>query len=264
LPNIPNLIADCLVLLKKTDSSMTPLHQEIIVAYRHFIEVRYDYAQLKKRSDFPASFDEVRVNKFKSYFLDYLYPAPKKRKELNAAFEGLDEYIKHPSKLLRLLMDSSSLLFKYGKHLPQILKTAINALQSFRKANAFEGKLIFQAELRRKSEPNASVDVNYLISHLSPDEIEDFIQSGQNLFQTLKNRPLVAKVKDILARLIEKMRKRPTVYTEQDIQALLMGEEIISIGDSLFAELSLEEQEKIFVFIIAMEREELARIFASR
>lgn len=240
---------------------MTPLHQEIIIAYRHLIEERYDYSRLKKRSEFPDSFEEARVNKFKSYFLDYLYPAPDKRKELNAAFEGLDEYIKHPSKLLRLLMDSSSLFFKYGKYLPQILKTAIHALQSFRKANAFEEKLIYQAELRRKSEPNAAVDVNYLISHLSPEEIEDFIQSGQNLFETLKNRPLVAKIKVILEKLIEKMRKRPKVFTEQDLRALLMGQEVITIGDSLFEELSSEEQEKIFEFIIDMEREELAKIF---
>jgi hypothetical protein len=240
---------------------MTELHQEIIVAYRKLVSERYDYTKLKRRNGFPASFDKARVDKFKAYFLDYLYPAPEARKELNAAFEGLDAYIKHPSKLLRLLMDSSSLIFKYGRHLPQILKTGIHALQSFRKANVFEEKLILKALDQRKLEPNYQVDVNDLIRHLSPEEIEEFIESGANLFETLKNRPLVSKIKIILGSLVEKMRNRPQTFTETDLKAIVMGKEIIEIGDTLFAELSPEEQDKIFVFNIDMEREELSRIF---
>ena len=242
---------------------MTELHQEIITGYRKLVEERYNYGNLKEREGFPNSFDEEKVNKLRAYFLDYLYPAPNKREELNAAFEGLDEYIKHPSKLLRLLLDSGSLLFKYGKHLPQILKAAIHALQSFRKANDFEEKLVKQAEILRKKEPSAVIDINYLIGHLSSSEIEEFIESGQNLFETLKNRALVARIIVIVDKLIEKMSLRPQTFTNQDLQALLIGKEIINVGDSLFNELSSQEQEKIFVFIIEMEREELAKIFTA-
>jgi hypothetical protein len=240
---------------------MTELHQEIIVAYRNLVSKRYNFEILKQREGFPASFDKARVDRFKAYFLDYLYPAPEARKELNMAFEGLDAYIKHPNKLLMLLLDSSSLLLKYGRHLPQILKTGIHALQSFRKANTFEEKLVLKALVQRAEDKDYQIEANDLIRHLSPNEIEDFIESGANLFETLKNRPLVSRIKIILDSLIQKMRKRPQTFTETDLKALIMGKEIIEIGDTLFAELSPEEQDKIFVFIIDMEREELSKIF---
>ena len=233
----------------------------IIIAYRKIIEERYHYENIKDRPDFPDSFSEARVDKFRNYFLDYIYPLPQKRDELNEAFESLDDYIKHPNKLLRIIIDSSSLIFKYGRHLPKILKTGIKALQSYRKASLFEERLVKGAMNLNMSPPFAEEDIERLIRNLSLAEIEEFIESSQNLFETLHDRKLVAKIKNIVEQLIGKMKKRPNVYSPAEIKGLEIGAEIIVKGDHLFAELSEAEQKKIFLFIIQLEREVLEGIF---
>jgi len=234
---------------------------EIILAYRKIIEKRYDFAELKKRADLPDSFTEERVNKFKAYFLNYVYPTPDRRDELNEAFESLDNYIKHPEKLLRLLMDSASLLFKYGRHLPKILKAGIKALQAFRKANKFERQLVNRALALKLEAPFSQTDIETLIGKLSRAEIEEFIESGQQLFETLHDRTLVAKIQEVVSSLIEKMKKRPNSYSPTEIRGLEMGQEIIREGDLLFDQLGTDEQQLVFDYTIQLEREMLDKMF---
>ncbi|MFK7775389.1 MAG: hypothetical protein AB8F94_24830 [Saprospiraceae bacterium] len=235
--------------------------ENVIIGYRKVIDERYQYSNLKDRKDFPDSFSEERVDKFKSYFLNNLYPPPEKREVLNEAFDSLDNYIKHPDKLMRVLIDSTSLIFKYGRHLPKIAKAGLKALKSFRSASRFEENLMEKAIAQNQNPPYSIIQIEDLIKTLSRQEIDDFMESSLTLFDTLHDRTLVAKIKKIMDHLIEKMKKRPKIYSPAEIKGLEIGKEIIEKGDSLFEELSKVEQEKIFTFIVDMEREEMDRVF---
>ena len=235
--------------------------QNVIIGYRKVVDDRYQYKKLKDRKGFPDSFTEQRVEKFKSYFLSNLYPPPEKRAALDEAFDSLDNYIKHPDKLMRVLIDSTSLIFKYGRHLPKILRAGLNALKSFRSASKFEGNLVEKAIAQNQNPPYSIIQIEDLIKTLSRKDIDEFMESSLTLFDTLHDRALVAKIKKIMDHLIKKMKKRPKVYSPPEIKGLEIGKEIIEKGDSLFEELSTEEQGKIFTFIIDMEREEMDRIF---
>ena len=238
------------------------IRDEVILGYRKVILERYDYALLKDRADLPHSFTEERVNAFKNYFLDYLYPLPAKRKELDEAFDSLDNYIKHPEKLLRLIIDSGRLLFKYGRHLPKILNAGIKALRSFRRANHFEERLVEQAVLQKLKTPYGKAEIELLIRALPRKELEAFIDSSRSLFEILHDRALVVKIKEIVGHLIEKMKARPKVYTPVEVRGMKIGEDIISQGDLLFDQLSKKDQKLIFQLVIKMEREILSRIFS--
>ncbi len=240
------------------------LLDEVIVGYRAIIEERYAFDKISQRPGFPDSFSKEQVDAFKAFFLENLYPNPIKRAELNEAFDALDGYIKHPAKLFQILMDSSSLLFKFGRHLPKIFKAGLKAMSSFGGANNFESKLIERAKELRATDPQASLEIKELIKALEPDEIEAFIESAQNLFETLYDRKLVAKIILLMDGLIGKMKAKTTVYTPQDIKGLEIGRTIIHKGDALFAQLSLENQTKILEFIIRLEREFLQDIFESK
>ena len=87
------------------------------------------------------------------------------------------------------------------------------------------------------------------------------MESSLTLFDTLHDRTLVAKIKRIMDHLVEKMKRRPKVYSSAEVKGLEIGKEIIEKGDLLFEELSTEEQGEIFKFIVEMEREEMDRIF---
>ncbi len=237
------------------------IRKNVIIGYRKVVDERYQYNNLKDRKGFPDSFTEQRVEKFKSYFLEYLYPPPEKRKDLDEAFASLDNYIKQPEKLMRVLIDSTSLIFKYGRHLPKILRAGLKALKSFQSASKFEGNLVEKAIAQNQNPPYSIIQIEGFIKTLSRKEIDEFMESSLTLFDTLHDRTLVGKIKKIMDHLIEKMKKRPKIYSPPEIKGLEIGKEIIEKGDSLFEELSTEDQGKIFTFIIDMEREEMDRIF---
>ncbi|MEM6320842.1 MAG: hypothetical protein AAF960_24460 [Bacteroidota bacterium] len=236
--------------------------QAVIEGYRKVVENRYQYADLKERYALPPYFDEARVHQFRDYFLAYIYPPPAKRETLDEAFDSLDDYIKQPSKLLRILMDSGRLIFKYGRHLPKILSAGLKALRSFRTANRFEQQLVEQAILSKKEPPFDVETVNAFITALPKAELEDFIESSRVLFLTLHDRVLVKKITEIVEFLIAKMRQRPDVYAEAEIQGLEIGRDIIKNGDALFDQLPKERQEQLFKLVVQLERDTLEALFA--
>ncbi len=237
------------------------IRNEVIIGFRAIIEARYQFDSLQANYDLPPSFDQKRVNQFRDYFLNYIYPPPEKRAKLDDAFESLEGYTKNPEKLLRLLLDSARLVFKYGRHLPKILQAGIKALRSFLSASAFENKLVRLAIASDIEAPFDQTEIESLIAQLSPDEIEKFIQSSHALFDTLHDRVLVEKIEDIVDDLIKKMKDRPTVYGPEEIQGLEIGRDIIHIGNGLFDELSKEDQHQLIAFVIEIEREYLEEIF---
>ncbi len=234
---------------------------EVILGYRKVISQRYDYDHIISRYEIPDSFDKKRIDTFKQYFLNHIYPHPEKRDELDDAFNSLDGYIKQPERLIRLLLDSASLVFKYGRHLPKILTAGIKAMKSFRAANQFEKKLVEAALESDLQAPYEKEDIDQLTGSLSPEEIESFIKNNEALFETLHDRKLVDKIKEIVGHLIGKMKKRPDVYSEVEIRGLEIGQEIIVEGDALFDSMTVEEQQLIFEFILEMERSVLDDIF---
>jgi len=234
---------------------------EVIIAYRQLIEQRYQYASIQEQFEIPESFDEARTDMVRDYFLTHIYPPPTKRQELEVAFHSLDNYIKHPEKLLRILLDSGSLLFKYGRHLPKILKAGIKALKSFRSATRFEQKLVQTALASKLVPPYSTKDVRQLVGSLSKKDVANFIEDSQDLFNTLQDRKLVQKILEIVNHLIAKMEKRPSVYSETEVSALKIGKDIIKEGDLLFAQLSKAEQEQILAVVLEIERNALEKVF---
>ncbi len=235
---------------------------EVIIGYRKVIKDRYQYDSLHQKYGLPPFFNEDRISLFRNYFLDYIYPPPAKRAELDEAFQSLDGYIKQPAKLLRILLDSGRLIFKYGRHLPKILNAGLKALRSFRTATKFENKLVQQAIASNIAPPYSIEDINEFTKQLPKVDLEAFIDSSQNLFETLHDRVLVKKIIEIVEHLITKMQKRPDIYTPLDIRGLAIGRDIIKNGDLLFDQLPKEGQQQLFDLVIRLEREVLDTLFA--
>ncbi len=235
---------------------------ELILGYRKILEERYQYNNIKVKYDLPSSFDKNRVELFRKFFLEYIYPHPETRTELNDAFNSLDGYIKNPEKLLRILMDSATLLFKHGRHLPKILKAGMNALKSFRTATQFENRLVKKAMELEMAPPYSTQQIYQLFGALTPAELDEFIKNSQTLFENLHDRALVQKTKVIVTHLADKMKKRPSLYANAEINGLEIGKEIITKGDQLFAQLSVEEQQQIIKTVIQIERDALKYIYS--
>lgn len=245
-------------------SNQKAILEAIIVAYRQLIEDRYQYDILRQKYPAAEQFGEERINRFRHYFLNYVYPPPEKRAELDSAFDHLDDYIKQPQKLLRIVVDSARLMFRYGRSLPKILRAGLQALKSFRTGSLFERKLSEQAQKMELSPPLSTLDISRLIAALPKSEIDQFIKDSQAMLHVLHDRPLVKKIIDIVEHLIKNMQKRPNLYSKEEIRGLEIGRDIIKQGNLLFEELTTEEQYQIFDLIIGIERDFLEQLFNTK
>ncbi|MCA0153136.1 hypothetical protein [Winogradskyella vincentii] len=231
--------------------------EAIIEGYRNSIHQRYQYQNIKSNYEIPESIDEDTVNILREYWLNYIYPDYTKRKELNEAFVSLDDYIKNPKNLLRLLLNATRLIFNYGRHLPTILSSGLKALKTFRAAERFENNLINEAIKSKMNAPFSESKINTLIKLLPPEEIENFIDVSQSLFEILHDRIQIEKIKEIIQYLILAMKKNQESYTISQIKGLEIGLEMLTEGDKLFTQLAKEDQKKLVYLITDIERDML-------
>jgi hypothetical protein len=235
--------------------------EEIIEGYRKTVSQRYQYEHIKETYGLPETINEETVNQLREYFLTYMYPTLDKRVELNKAFDSLDDYIKHPQKLLRILLEAAKIIFKYGRHLPKILNAGLDAMKTFRAATNFENTMVNEAIKNKIKAPYDSAKIDALLKLLSRKEIEKFIESSQTLFEILHDKNLIKKIKEVIQFLISAMQKNPKTYSQSQIKGLEVGLEMITEGDLLFNRLSEEDQHKFVKLVTAIERDTLNHIF---
>lgn len=234
--------------------------EEIIEGYRNAIYQRYQYQNIKDHYGLPETITEETVTELRNYFLNYMYPPFNRRAELNEAFESLDNYIKHPQKLVRILLDAVKLILRYGRHLPKILTAGLDALKSFRAASNFENNLVEEAIKNNIVAPYNLATINKLIKLLSRAEIEKFINDSQSLFEILHDKVVIQKIKEIIQYLILVMEKEES-YSPSQIIGLEIGLEMLSEGDKLFNQLTKEDQLNLVNLITEIEKDNLDHIF---
>ncbi len=232
----------------------------VIVAYRILINDRYQDHYLSTKYDIPESFGADRIELFRNFFLDYIYPPVEKRKELDKAFDSLDRHIKNPKSLLAILVDSGRILFKFGRHLPKILNAAIKALRSFRKANKFEARLAKKAINRDVQIPISQEDLKVLIASLPKSDVMGFINESKSLFVIIQDKKLVIKIIELLTQLISKMKKS-SVFAQSEITAFQIGLDIIAGSHKLFNSLNPNESKLLFDIGVNIEQTEIEEIY---
>jgi len=235
--------------------------KEIIEGYRNTIYQRYQYQNIKDKYGIPESINEETVNQLRNYFLKHMYPEYNTRVELNEAFKSLDNYIKHPKKLLRILLDAAKLIYRYGRHLPKILNSGLNAMKTFKAATNFENNLVDEAIKNKIEGPYDLSKIDALIKLLSRKEIEKFIEISKSLFEILHDRILIEKIKEVIQYLILVMREKEESYSLSQIKGLEIGLEMINEGYELFNRLTEEDQQNLVNLITEIEKDKLEHIF---
>ena len=238
------------------------LLDEIIIGYRNLIENRYQYKILKEKYDFPKTINEEVVEDIKTYFLTYVYPNLEKRAELNEAFSTLDDFIKHPEKLLNLVLPSLKLIFTHGKHLPKIFNAGLKAMKSFRGATKFENAIVQKAIQENSKPPFNSKKIKNLIQLLSYQELEEFMKNTETFFNIIHDKELVEKIKEIISFLISKMKNKPKIFSKKEIAGLSLALETISKGEQMLNKLTLKDQEILIGFVLQIEKDYLQTIFS--
>ncbi|MGB1317906.1 MAG: hypothetical protein ACPG5W_06855, partial [Flavobacteriales bacterium] len=101
----------------------------VIIGFRQLIHDRYQYDSVASKYEIPDSFDEDRMNLYRDFFLEQIYPHPDNRELLEEAFRNLDNYISHPDKLLRILFDSAAIVLRHGRSIPKLMAAGLKAFK---------------------------------------------------------------------------------------------------------------------------------------
>lgn len=232
----------------------------IIEGHRRLLFERYDYDRIASQYELPPSFTIEKVGPLRTYFLEYIYPTIERRQELDDAFASLDSHIRQPEKLGRIVLDSASLLFKYGRHLPKIFRAGFKALQSFRSASKIEQMLAQKATESDRLPPYSAMDIRLLLTHIGSDQLHHLVDTSVALYDILFDHRLVTKIIEVIDHLISKMRKHPGVYSKEEIYGMELGRTIITEGDALISRLNPEEQQFFKTLIEQIERDAIKEI----
>ena len=233
----------------------------VIIGFRNLINERYQYTELQAKYDLPESLDVERMELYRDFFLEQVYPHPEKRELLDEAFKSLDNYLTHPDKMMRIVFDSAAILFKHGSSVPKLLSAGMKAFRSFRTATEFEAKLVRKARKSGKAPPYSNDDVNEFIVSLRKKEIDDFVANTTALLELLYDRRLMREVLQILSELIAKMKRSPRSYSQTEIDGLQIGFDMLKEGNHLFDSLPQSDQRKVLNIIIAIEVDVLEDLF---
>lgn len=234
----------------------------VIIGFRHLINDRYQYAGLNDKYDLPDSLDEQRMTMYRDFFLEQVYPRPEKRELLEEAFRSLDNYLKHPDKMMRIVFDSAAILFRHGSSIPKLLSTGMKAFRSFRVATEFETKLVRKARNSTKLPPYSTADINGFITSLRKRDIDAFVANTTELLEILYDRKLVKQLIQIMTELIAKMKKAPHSYSEIEIAGLTIGLDMLIEGNRLFDSLPAADQRRVLNVIVAIEVDVLEELFS--
>jgi len=233
---------------------------EAIIGHRAVIEERYRYGRIIEEYDVPHTFTQERLDPISTFFLEYIYPDTDRRKEIDEAFASLDHHIDHPEHLGRIVMDSASLLFKFGRHLPKIFKAGLSALRSFRAAARIEGLIADKAIEVGERPPYTADAVKTLMSQLPPTALDELVDKGIVLFDVLVDRRLVDRIVRVISHLADKMRARPGVYAPEEIRGMELGQEIITQCMNAFYKFDKREQQDLISLIEEIERDAMEDI----
>jgi hypothetical protein len=234
-----------------------PLSAAIIDGYHQLIKDRYQYDKIRERYNVPESVTEEKFQLLRNYFLHQIYPDAEKRAILDRAFDSLDNHLKRPDHLIKMLLDSGRILLKLGWHFPKTLQVGFKALKSFRVASKMEVQLIKVAEQKAMTPPLKPSHIKELIAGLPREDLDQFIDDGMVLFETLYDRTLIMKILEVIQQVIAVMKRKANFYSPEEIAGMELGYEVLEQGNALFEALSIEEQEVIFYLIRQIETDAL-------
>lgn len=238
------------------------LSSALIEAHRKLVAQRYVYENLINIIELPPEVTKEKVQAVKTYFLGYIYPEYDKRQKINAAFDNLDKHFKNPSHLLNLIGNGAAMAFKFGFQFPQALKAGLRSLESFKAAQNFEQALL-QAAKKEGVKPPISIDeYEVLFATLPKKQLEGFIDSFDDLLQSLTDTKLLKKTVAIIRDLIENMKAKPDIYDKQDIEGIRIGVEILDNGYQLFKDMTDKEKGIMTHLIAQIEKYYLDKIFS--
>ena len=242
----------------KTDTEMK---YHLINKYRNVVATRYEYKNVKKNLKLPENITPEIVETLRQYFLTNLYPEPAQREKLDAAFVELENFITHPAKVWDLLGNITSAIFKFGFQFPAAIKAGLISMEAYTSAQHFENTLTSAAMQKKLTIPVSDTQFYDCLIAIPQKDLYKFISELEQLFASFTNTNLLGKTISIMEDVIVKMKSKGDMYSNNEIEAIELGLDIMRKGYALFIDYDDDLKNEILVLITDNEKKFLDRLY---
>lgn len=246
---------------RKLTPAEKKLKDDLIVKYRGMIAQRYENI-IADIENTPVGISKEIAERLKDFFLNSVYPEPAKRDELDGAFEELTRFVSQPSLVWGLIGSLPMAILKFGAQLPNALKAGFVSLEAYTAAMGFEQAILDEALAAKLEAPISDEQFKACLRAIPRHELDQFIIEAGKLFVTISNTVLLAKTIEIMYDVIERMRKKPDLYSNNQIRAIQVGLDIMQGGHDLLSPYDEATKHRIVDFIAEVEREYITQIHA--
>lgn len=229
------------------------LKLSLIERYRETIKERYRFEKIKDDKQLPSFFTQEVLDELRDFFLDNLYPDEKRRKTLDASFKRLASYINNPLKIWGILGSLTSAIFTFGTLFPKAVFAGIETLHTHTIARNFEEMLLAAATQRNLKPPINDSELKQCIANLPEKDILTFVEKLSSLFTMITDTKMLDKTIKILNNVADKMKSQPNTYDKEDVQAILLGVDILERGSVLMLQFSEAEKLELVNFVAYIE-----------
>lgn len=246
---------------KKHELSESELHLKyhLINKYRELITRRYD--------DVIKNIDKTGINlgrdvarEIRDFFLEHVYPEPKRREKLDAAFKELKNFTTNPALIWGLLGSLPVAIMQFGMQFPAAIRAGMTSLQAYTSAIAFEDAILHAAIERGFTEPVSDEQFFECLRAIPHKSLDQFINEASVLFVVISDATLLTKTMNIMRDVLKRMKSKPEIYTHDQVEAIQIGLDLMEKGYELLEPYAEDTKKDIITFIVENEKNFLEEI----
>ena len=239
------------------------LKHAIIEFYREEIRKRYLRTNMRRFDQFHDVSDE-NVDQLRTFFLEHIYPPVKDRETLDDAINRMRDVIKSPKRLRPIMGAAFISMLKMGTSLPAALSAGNSTLDAYMKARRLERTMIETAEKLDigPEDYNNRETMIAIIADVKEREVMKLIKDIMALFHALSNTKMLTTAVEFLKKCTTIMLAKPELYTQSEIDGILLGCELVQGGLDLFNKLKPEQFPRIIAGIEEIELDWYYRVKA--
>jgi len=232
--------------------SETDLKYHLINKYRELISRRYDEV-IKHIDVAPVKLAPEVAKEIKEFFLAQVYPEAKQRQKLDAAFKELGNFVTNPSLVWGLLGSLPMAILQFGSHLPSAIKAGLKSLEAYTAASGFETAMLKAAEDHGYSVPLTDEQFLECLKAIPESNLKKFIGETTVLFTVISDTTLLSKTILIMKDVVKRMKSKPKVYNQHQIDAIQLGLDLMENGYALLKPYDEATKKAIISFIASTE-----------
>ncbi len=230
------------------------LRHAVIDAYRQQLVGRYALDNIHRFKEF-EDLPKDKLEALRDFFMTYIYPPADEREQLDAASDQVKRMLMSPRQLMPLAGVALGSIRKFGANLPKAASTTRATMEAFEKTRELEDVMIAYCQregITHDELENGDV-MPQVIAHVPRKDVDAFRNDVLALFEAMATATFLEPAIEIMERGLDVVRKRPKIYSKEDLEGFEYGRKLLRGCLELHDQLEPDDIPKILEGIRVLE-----------